>query len=44
LYVSSKYSELNEIIDNLRKEFHEIIRNHEVVEINKENWLPAIKR
>tara|TARA_Y100000310_G_scaffold79304_3_gene76010 strand:- start:3758 stop:4738 length:981 start_codon:yes stop_codon:yes gene_type:complete len=42
--IVKNYQELNIIIDNLRKEFHEIIRNHEVVVINKENWLPAIKK
>lgn len=40
--IVNNYQELNEIVDGLRKEFHEIIRNHEVVIINKENWLPAI--
>lgn len=40
--VVNNYQELNKIIDNLRKEFHDIIRNHETVIIQKENWLPAI--
>jgi Lrp/AsnC family leucine-responsive transcriptional regulator len=42
--IVKNYQELNEIIDNLRKEFHETIRNHEVVVIDKENWLPAINK
>ena len=37
--VVNNFQELNEIIDGLRKEFHKIIRNHEVVLIHKENWL-----
>lgn len=39
--IVNNYQELNNIIDNLRKEFQGIIRNHEVVEINKENWIPG---
>jgi DNA-binding Lrp family transcriptional regulator len=42
--IVNNYHELNEIVDNLRKEFHEIIRNHETVIIQKENWLPAIHK
>jgi Lrp/AsnC family leucine-responsive transcriptional regulator len=41
--IVKNYQELNTIIDDLRKRFHKIIRNHEVVVINKENWLPGIK-
>jgi Lrp/AsnC family transcriptional regulator, leucine-responsive regulatory protein len=42
--IVNNYQDLNKIIDDLRKEFHYIIRNHEVVEITKENWLPGIKK
>lgn len=42
--IVNNYHELNNIIDDLRKEFHEIIRNHETVIIHKENWLPAIEK
>lgn len=42
--VVNNYHELNNIIDNLRKDFHKIIRNHETVIIHKENWLPAIEK
>ncbi|MBW2995997.1 Lrp/AsnC family transcriptional regulator [Candidatus Woesearchaeota archaeon] len=42
--VVNNYQELNKIIDDLRREFHEIIRNHENVIITKEKWLPGIKK
>jgi DNA-binding Lrp family transcriptional regulator len=42
--IVNNYHELNNIIDDLRKEFHEIIRNHETVIIHKENWLPGIEK
>ncbi|MDO8740677.1 MAG: Lrp/AsnC family transcriptional regulator [Candidatus Woesearchaeota archaeon] len=42
--IVNNYHELNKIVDDLRKEFHEIIRNHETVIIHRENWLPAIEK
>jgi len=39
--VVRNYSELNEVIDKLREEFPDVIRNFETVVINKENWLPS---
>jgi DNA-binding Lrp family transcriptional regulator len=42
--IVNNYHELNKIIDDMRKEFHEIIRNHETVIIHQENWLPAIEK
>lgn len=39
--VVNNYQELNKIIDGLRKEFRGVIRNHEVIEITKENWIPG---
>lgn len=40
--IVSSYQELNEIIDKLRREFQGTIRNHEIVNIAKENWVTAI--
>jgi Lrp/AsnC family leucine-responsive transcriptional regulator len=40
--VVQNYQELNQILDNLRREFHGIIRNHEVVEINNDEWIPGM--
>ena len=42
--IVNNYHELNNVVDDLRKEFSEIIRNHEIVIINKENWLPGVNK
>jgi len=42
--IVESYHELNDIVDKLRKEFPDIIRNHETVIIHKENWLPGINK
>ena len=37
------YHELNALVDGLRKEFPEVIRNYESVIISHENWLPGVR-